>query len=363
MVTWLDLPAIDSLDDPEWGWAYQACSWLARLNSEARFGNRDMGQAARTFWAERRDDGDVDPFLTLGLDGPPGRVESAAALGWATHERAANQDKAEITVEVRPDLADSTIGDDLLARFEDNARRAGRTTAILVADFSPGEDRAPYLTTADGTTVPTEAWPVALGLRRGYQLGQAERMSRLDLPMDQAVHDRLLAEAVPAAAAYRLHLWTDGIPVEWRQGYADLRATFISESPNGDIVWQDEVWDVDRVVRWEQTKYSGGNVPIIAAAEDPATGHLVGVSGLAYRDDGKPSAGQGVTLVLRAHRGHHLGVWLKLATHDALVAESPTTERIYTENAQENQHMLAINVAMGFYPYGGSGAMYKSLSA
>jgi len=361
MVTWLDVPAVDSLDDPQWGWAYQACARLDRLNSEARYGNGDVAQAAQVFMAERRDDVDADPFLTIGLDGPVGQPGSIIALGSATHERAANQDKAEIIVSVRPDLADSTVGDELLARLEDNARRAGRTTALLIAAFSPAEDHAPYLTTADGTTVPTGAWPVALALRHGYELGQAERRSRLDLPMDQSRHDELLVDAVAGSAAYRLQLWHGGIPAEWRQGYADLRASFMSEAPSGDIAWEDEVWDAERVARWQQTKLDAGNVPLIAAAEDPTTGRLVGVSGLTYRDDGKPVAVQSVTLVLRAHRGHHLGQWLKLVTHDALLTEAPWAERIYTENAQENQHMLAINQAMGFQPYGGSGAMVKAL--
>lgn len=360
MVTWLDLPAVDAVDDPRWGWAYHACAWLHRLACQDRYGDADLALPARVFAAERSDDTDADPYLTIGLDGPAGQTESIVALGWSTHERHANQDKAEIVVSVRPDRAGGELGDDLLARFEAIARQAGRAAAVVTADFSPAEDHGPYLSTAEGGVVPADAWPVALALRHGYQLGQAERTSRLDLPMDRQRHDDLLADAVTASRAYRRHVWRDGIPAEWRQGYADLRAVFVSESPNGMIDWQDEVWDIDRVLRWEQAKRAGGAVPLIAAAEDGATGQLVAVSGLTYRDD-SPAATQGVTLVRPDHRGHRLGVWLKLATHDALRADAAGVTRVYTENAQENRHMLAINWAMGFQPYGGSGAMVKAL--
>ena len=57
---------------------------------------------------------------------------------------------------------------------------------------------------------------------------------------------------------------------------------------------------------------------------------------------------QGDTLVLREHRGHGLGMLTKIAVLDALATVRPDAERIHTWNAQENAHMLAINVALGF---------------
>ena len=60
-----------------------------------------------------------------------------------------------------------------------------------------------------------------------------------------------------------------------------------------------------------------------------------------YQDD---------TLVLGPHRGHALGLRMKLANLVALAETDPSRTRIYTWNADENAHMLAINIALGFEP-------------
>lgn len=61
------------------------------------------------------------------------------------------------------------------------------------------------------------------------------------------------------------------------------------------------------------------------------------------------------TLVLAEHRGRRLGLLVKAANLQRLAAEQPGTRRIGTWNAEENAHMLGINVALGFRPAGGSG--------
>jgi GNAT superfamily N-acetyltransferase len=67
------------------------------------------------------------------------------------------------------------------------------------------------------------------------------------------------------------------------------------------------------------------------------------------------------TLVLREHRGHGLGLALKLANHRALVAALPGVLRVRTWNAVENAHMLAVNTALGFRPSGYSREWHKHL--
>jgi len=54
------------------------------------------------------------------------------------------------------------------------------------------------------------------------------------------------------------------------------------------------------------------------------------------------------TIVNPAHRGHRLGVVVKLANIDALRANWPSVHSINTWNAGVNDHMVAINEAMGF---------------
>jgi hypothetical protein len=57
-------------------------------------------------------------------------------------------------------------------------------------------------------------------------------------------------------------------------------------------------------------------------------------------------------LVLREHRGHRLGMWIKAANLRALLAQFPAIRRVSTFNAQSNGPMLRVNRAMGFTPVG-----------
>ena len=53
-------------------------------------------------------------------------------------------------------------------------------------------------------------------------------------------------------------------------------------------------------------------------------------------------------MVTPAHRGHRLGLAMKLATHRALRATYPECELVITSNADVNQRMNDINEAMGY---------------
>ena len=58
-------------------------------------------------------------------------------------------------------------------------------------------------------------------------------------------------------------------------------------------------------------------------------------------------AAQEDTSVLRAHRGHRLGLRMKLAMLDWLREERPDVDAVDTWNAPDNAPMIAINEALG----------------
>ena len=65
------------------------------------------------------------------------------------------------------------------------------------------------------------------------------------------------------------------------------------------------------------------------------------------------------TLVLAEHRGHRLGMLLKVANLRALQASGSAPSLVSTFNAEENRHMLNVNEAIGFRPVGHAGCWRK----
>ena len=92
------------------------------------------------------------------------------------------------------------------------------------------------------------------------------------------------------------------------------------------------------------------------------TGHLVGFTVLSVPQQAHRSAAQYATLVLREHRGHRLGMLLKVANLVHLERVSPGHPSVTTFNAEENRHMLAVNEALGFRPILVEGAFERPLS-
>lgn len=57
-------------------------------------------------------------------------------------------------------------------------------------------------------------------------------------------------------------------------------------------------------------------------------------------------------MVRREHRGHRLGLLLKIAMMELLPTTEPQLERIVTWNDQGNEHMISVNEAMGYTVFG-----------
>ena len=86
----------------------------------------------------------------------------------------------------------------------------------------------------------------------------------------------------------------------------------------------------------------------MVAARAPGPGDLAGLTQVCV-DPAVPEWGfQELTAVAGPHRGHRLGLLLKLAMLDLLAAREPQVTRIVTMNADGNQHMIAINEQLGF---------------
>ena len=98
----------------------------------------------------------------------------------------------------------------------------------------------------------------------------------------------------------------------------------------------------------ERRYATSGRTQVVAAARHRPTGGLVGYSYLSVARAEPDTAYQEDTLVVADHRGHRLGLALKLDTLTRLRATSPTTRRMLTWNATTNAPMLAVNAALGY---------------
>lgn len=56
------------------------------------------------------------------------------------------------------------------------------------------------------------------------------------------------------------------------------------------------------------------------------------------------------TAVVKAHRGHGLGITIKATNLLRLLDDYPQTKWVVTWNAAENRHMRAVNTRLGFTP-------------
>jgi RimJ/RimL family protein N-acetyltransferase len=122
----------------------------------------------------------------------------------------------------------------------------------------------------------------------------------------------------------------------------------INDAPTDDIDWEDEVFSPERLRDFERSLAEHGRRVYRLAARHRATGDLAGQTIVAV-DTELPWLGHQLdTSVLREHRGHRLGLLLKGTMLHWLAEEEPQLLEIDTWNAASNDHMIAVNEALGY---------------
>jgi GNAT superfamily N-acetyltransferase len=270
---------------------------------------------------------------------------------------------ANIDVSVVPGARRHGIGRELLARAELLAAEGGRIhlslyTELVLSDNEPADE----VPAASGTRgLPSDDPATRFALAHGYTLGQVEVMSQLDLPLEESLSERLFAEATTHAADYQLRHWWRRTPDELAEGFAGLRQRMVLDVPHETIALDPERWDGDRVRDDDQRMIDRGEPYLTTVAIHTVTGELAAYTTLAV-PAGSAKVEQHDTLVAEPHRGHRLGMLVKLANLHELRRIAPCANRVLTWNADENDHMLAINRAMGFREKALIGNWQKTLS-
>jgi GNAT superfamily N-acetyltransferase len=166
--------------------------------------------------------------------------------------------------------------------------------------------------------------------------------------MDAHRELRLPARLPPLAIdpAYEIRSWRGACPDDLIDGYADVRRLMVQEAPRGDAGLENEHWDAARI-RSEEAKWEkSGRVPQVSVAI-AGDGSVVGHTQLIFPTE-SVEVYQWDTLVLPSHRGHGLGLALKVFTMREAADLLDGRRRIHTYNAASNAPMIAVNEAMGF---------------
>jgi hypothetical protein len=159
-----------------------------------------------------------------------------------------------------------------------------------------------------------------------------------------------------------VHTWSGPTPPEFLAPMARLRTRMSTDAPTAGLAMDEDPWDEARVQQADEKTTAAGKGSLTSAVEHLPTGELVAYSQLELPFDRPEAVHQEDTLVLHAHRGHRLGMLAKTAQLIRLRDVRPDARRVHTWNAEENEHMLAINVALGFRPTGVVGMWQKRLS-
>jgi GNAT superfamily N-acetyltransferase len=259
--------------------------------------------------------------------------EGPTAVAWLgvyrqTHD---NLDVAQIDMEVHPDHRGRGIAQALLRLLTAELCPESRTR--LLFDCPKGGPGERFLRAA------------------GARCVVADTQRRLDVALvDHEGHDELLRDAQSHAVDYDLVTWVGPTPEELRADVAALHARMSTDQPLDDLAWEPEVYDEAKVVARDEMMAAHGMRVYACAVRDRDSETAVGITTLVVFADVPEFGDQWETIVLPEHRGHRLGMLLKVSNLRHALNHERNMQEVHTWNADSNAVMLAVNVAMGFVP-------------
>jgi GNAT superfamily N-acetyltransferase len=284
----------------------------------------------RAFLAEPSDAEDIHVFGAF-EDGENGQLVGSAFTFYPLLD---NTEKAYTGVYVAPDRRGQGIGSALVDHVVEHAARLDRTA--LLAEATYGFDRRedhPYRRFAE---------------KRGFVPASVEVARRAELPIPEAQLDAWIAEAEAHHTGYRVETFTDTVPADLLPSVCHVLNQLAIDAPTGDLDFEAE--QVTPEIRRQtdaRNKKSGLRRYETVAIDQ--TGAAVGVSTIGVPAD-SDKMHQWATIVLKAHRGHRLGLALKAHNLRAAQRDHPDRTAIHTQNHETNRPMVAINERFGFKP-------------
>ena len=236
-----------------------------------------------------------------------------------------NRDRAVLFVVVRPSRRRAGLGTELLRHAAREAAGAGRAVLSgLVPRASAGE-----------------SFTVSAGARLGLESIRRQQDVRA---LPAGLLDSLRATAEESAVGYSLVSWTGTVPGD-RLGQVASVVNAMNDAPH-DEGTEPAIWDAARVRdRWNGRS---GHREYTVAAIHGATGDMAAIAHVNVHPQTPEWGSIAITAVARQHRGHRLGLLVKVAITEQLIAAEPDLRRISTLNAASNRYMIAVNEMLGY---------------
>jgi GNAT superfamily N-acetyltransferase len=268
----------------------------------------------REFWA--RDQG--------------GSIAASGNVSWATTDD--NTHLVRGWIGVHPDRRRRGIAKALLRLIADVMDEQGRTLFM----FSTSE------------RVPSGD---AFARRVGAEPGQEFHTNRLVIAdVDLEMIDRWIEHGPARAPGYSLLAFDGGVPEHLRDEATSMFEV-MNTAPRDDLDMEDERFEAEHYVQWEQSALAVGDVWWLLFAQHDSTGTFAGYTHVSWNPSHPKTVFQYGTAVRPEHRGHALGKWLKATMLRRIIDERPDVVDVRTGNADSNDAMLGINRGMGFRPF------------
>lgn len=356
-----------------------AVAELVQASREHVWGTRQLSNEAQDIFRDLTDPYERVNILCAYLeDRLVGRAEVRMPLIEDT-------DTAQIVVDVDPQAVSEGIGRALLSAAEQLAYGESRRVIRLITEHPPSEARVPtgpgdgsvtggespipapeWIGAADGSgALPASHRQARFAQHAGYELQTVSGFALLSVPLAPPWVEQLetALKAVPVADRYRLFTWEGSAPEHILEPLARLHARLPGESFMQPAGPDPDPWDAQRVRRTEELRQRDGDRSLMAVIQDVDSGELVGMTELILAPHRPTLALQDETLVVREHRGHRLGMRLKLANLAQLKELAPEVTTVYSWIHPGNFRMNWVNAQLGFREAGQSAVWLRDFRA
>lgn len=261
-----------------------------------------------------------------------GRVVCAGTLEMPLLD---NLHSATLEIYTDPEERRKGYGSAMAAHLEGVALAAGRSRTYADLEY-------PLSYPEDGT-----GWPGAeFAAAHGYSFGLGEFMRSMALPVAPDRLTALAESARPHHADYRLETFEGSVPDAWVADFVALGSRIATDAPSGTLDLEPGTSEVAPFREQEARMLRQGRRLYGAVALRDE--RVVGFTQVSVSPEEAELGEQFGTLVEASHRGHRLGLALKVANLCQIQDREPALESIITWNAGENEPMIAVNELLGF---------------